>query len=196
MRLSYFLRSFGMVILLAVLRVTPAVAQGTALSNSRDLLRLDILGGLAAPSPGISAGVGALWTARPADAFGISLDTSMHNDFADDTKLFTRAYDLVWEHSWSLLGGFHALRIRGGAGAAHVQRTMDERVAREKGRDPDQITLAGHVSGSVALDLPIADLIWVRLGARTEKALLRDAPVQGGVFVAGVFGGQWLGIGD
>jgi hypothetical protein len=169
---------------------------GTALSNDQDVMRLDARGGFAIPSPGFSAGVTALWTVLPSESFGLALDGALHQLDAEDAKMSTRALDVVWEHSIGFFEGFHALRIRAGAGAVRVHRTMDNRIALLRGKSADRVRWAPHISGSVALDFPIADLMWVRFGVWTERAILKDTPTQGGVFVGWVIGGQWLGIGD
>ena len=169
---------------------------GTALSNDRDVLRLDVRGGYAFPSPGVSGGVTALWTPRPANAFGLSAESSLHELTTEDAKLMTRSLDLVWEHSTAMLEGFHALRICLGAGVSRVRRTMDERLARMESKASDRSKWAPHISGSLAFDFPVADLMWFRLGVRRERAILKETPAQGSFFVGWVAGGQWLNIGQ
>ena len=177
---------------------TEALAEipGTALSNDRDLIRFDLRGGFASPGSGVSGGGTVLWTFRRADAIGFSSNLSLHSISGDKSRLTTLSHDLVWEHSTALLQGFHALRLRGGLGAVRVNRTMDELTAAEKGKSTDKQAWAAHASGSAAIDFPVADLMWFRGGVWSEKAFLKDIPLQGGIFAAWVFGGQWLGIGD
>ena len=176
--------------------VLHAEIPGTALSNDRDVLRLDVRGGLASPLPGINTGGAILWTFKPADAMGFATDMSMHVVDNNDTKLTTRSHDFVWEHSLPLFQGYHALRVRGGLGAVQVHRVLDSQLAREKGTTADRLTWAPHISGSVAIDFPIADIMWIRLGVWSEKAILKETPNQGGLFAGWAMGGQWLGIGD
>jgi hypothetical protein len=169
---------------------------GTALSNNRDLTRFALRGGVASPGAGVSGGGTALWTFRRSEAIGLSSNLAMHSISGDKSRLTTLSHDVVWEHSIALLEGFHAFRLSGGLGAARVHRTMDETTARENGKSTDKLTWATHAFGSAAIDFPVADLMWLRIGAWSEKAFLKSVPTQGGVFAAWVFGGQWLGIGD
>ncbi len=195
---AFISRFILLFILLGLVAVTAAQAEipGTALSNERDVLRLDLRGAYAFPSPGVGAGVTALWTVRPATAFGLSADGSMHDLDSENAKLSTRSLDLVLEHSFALLEGFHALRIRAGAGAVRVHRTMEDRIAAIYSKPADRLKWALHVSGSVALDFPVADLMWLRLGISRERAILKETPAQGGFFIGLVAGGQWFHIGD
>ena len=177
---------------------TAALAEipGTALSNDRDLTRFDLRVGMTSPSVGVSGGGTALWTFKRAEAVGLSSNLALQSRSGDKSRLTTWSHDVVWEHSVALFEGFHAFRLRGGLGAARVQRTMDEVTAREKGQSTNKVAWATHASGSVAIDFPMADLMWVRVGAWGDTVFLKSVPSQGGIFAAWVFGGQWLGIGD
>ena len=176
----------------------PAKAEipGTALSNERDALRLDLRGAYAFPSPGVGAGATVLWTVRPANAFGLATDGNMHDLDAEDAKISTRSLDLVWEHSVAMMAGFHALRLRLGAGVSRVHRTMDHRIADMSGKSAERLKWAPHIGGSVAFDFPVADLMWFRLGVSRERAILKETPTQGSIFIGWVAGGQWINIGE
>ena len=180
----------------AVLWATATMAEipGTALSNDRDLARFDLRGGTASPGAGVSVGGTALWTFRRAKAIGIASNLSYHRISSDKSKLTTLSHDIVWEHSIALFQGFHAFRLRGGLGASRVHRTVEDSMS--KGDTTDSLAWAAHASAAAAFDLPLADLMWLRVGLWSERAFLRNTPTQGGVFAAWVLGGQWIGIGD
>jgi hypothetical protein len=169
---------------------------GTARSNERDILRFDLNGGLATPSPGLAGGGTVLWTLRPAHAVGLSANVSFHELVSQDAKLISQAYDLVWEHSIALFEGYHAVRVRGGLGASRLQRSSHGPFLRAQDKNDGRSVWAGHGLVSIGFDVPFADLMWVRLGVWGERAFLTGVPNQGGIFVGWVFGGQWLGIGD
>jgi hypothetical protein len=95
-----------------------------------------------------------------------------------------------------LLEGFHFIRARIGAGAALVTESMDRSVAASRGEKTRKQRWAPHISAALALDLPIADLVWARVGLWGEKAHLAALPWQGGVIAGVVVGGPWLGLGD
>ncbi len=169
---------------------------GTARSNERDVVRLDAGLGLSSPSPGLSAGISALRTFKPAHAFGLALNFSHHNLSEEYKRINTQAYDLIWEYSLALFEGFHALRLRGGMGAANslLKKQADPLGHRAAG-DGRHVWL-GHAMASVAFDIPQADLMWMRCGIWGQRAFSKDFPFQVGVFVGWVLGGQWVGVGD
>ena len=79
---------------------------------------------------------------------------------------------------------------------SRVHRTMEERLARLESKSSDRSKWAPHISGSVAFDFPVADLMWFRIGVRRERAVLKETPTQGSLFAGWVAGGQWLNIGQ
>jgi hypothetical protein len=181
-----------------VLWATESLAEipGTALSNDRDLIRFDLTGGVASPGAGVSGGGTGLWTIKRTEAIGLSSNFALHSISGDKSRLTTISHDVVWEHSIALFEGFHAFRLRGGLGAARVHRTMDQVKAREQGQSTDKVAWAPHASASAALDFPMADLMWLRIGVWGGQAFLKEIPAQSGIFASWVFGGQWVGIGD
>ena len=173
-----------------------AESRGTALANSRDILRVDVHGGPAVPSPGLSGGASVLWTGWPAQSVGVSVGGAMHQLEREDAKLVTRYCDAIVERSISLMDGYHALRLRVGLGASRIRRTMDDQVASRRGEDADHEAWGTHVTAGAAFDVPVADLMWARVGIFSEKTFLDRTPVQGGLYFGWVWGGQWFGIGD
>jgi hypothetical protein len=169
---------------------------GTARSNERDVLRVDLGVGLSSPAPGMSAGVSVLRTFKPAHAFGLALSVSHHSPTQHYAKVNTQAYDFVWEYSQALFEGFHALRLRGGLGASNSYVAKYSEALGHKDDEQGHHVWLGHVIASVAFDAPQADLMWIRYGIWVQRPLSKDFPFQAGIFVGWVFGGQWIGIGD
>ena len=166
------------------------------LTDADDIVRFDLLGGLATPSPGVFGQGSLLWTSRPQDAFGLAFGVAKHEMVTENAKFSAEHVDGVWEHTWPLLGGYHALRLRGGIGLARAHRAMDKNVATSMGDDPSRIYWGAHASASLALDVPVADLIWVRAGCQTQKVFLERTPTQLALVGGLSWGGQWFGMGD
>ncbi len=158
--------------------------------------RFDLHGGLGSPAPGAILGLSGLIKVSSAHALGLGSDLAIHELEGTDSKLMTRSHDVVYERSMPLLEGFHFIRARIGAGAALVTESMDRSVAASKGEKTRKQRWAPHISAALALDLPIADLVWARVGLWGEKAHLPALPWQGGVIAGVVVGGPWLGLGD
>lgn len=169
---------------------------GTARSNERDILRLDTAVGLATPAPGVGFGVSVLRTFRPAHAYGLAINILHHGPTHDYERINSQAYDFIWEYSLALLEGFHALRLRAGLGVSNSYFQKDTEALGHKAGGGRSHAWYGHALGSAAFDLPIADLMWLRLGAQSQRAFSKEAPLQSEFFVGIVFGGQWIGIGD
>lgn len=170
--------------------------QGTVVSSRNDLARFDVHGGLANPSPAISAEASALMTKYPLDALGVGIGFSRHELVQDNARFSDEHVDLIWEHSWPIFSGYHAFRVRGGLGLARAHRAMDKNVANLAGDDPSRIYWGAHVRASMGFDFPLADLVWARLGFNSQKILLERTPTQSSVIGGLVWGGQWFGIGD
>jgi hypothetical protein len=91
-----------------------ATDRGTVLSTRNDVMRFDVQGGLANPSPAISADASALLTKYPLDALGLGMGFSRHELVEENARFSDEHLDLLWEHSWPILSGYHAFRARGG----------------------------------------------------------------------------------
>ena len=169
---------------------------GTARSNERDILRLDASLATASPAPGVGFGATVLRTFRPAHAYGLAVNVLHHGPTEHYDRVNTQAYDAVWEYSLALLEGFHALRIRGGLGVANSYIDKDNKPLVHKDEVATRHVWCAHMLASLAIDMPIADLMWFRAGLGAQKAFAKDAPVQSAVFLGVVFGGQWIGVGD
>ncbi len=180
----------SMVLIFLSERVLFAEIPGTARSNERDLMRLDFNLALASPSPGVGLGTSILRTFHPAHAYGLAINISHHKAAGKYERLNTQAFDFVWEHSTALFEGFHALRLRGGLGAANTS------VKKDGSTELAKPAWKGHGMASVAFDVPVADLIWLRLGFVAQQSLAKNAPLQTALMVGGVMGGQWVGVGD
>lgn len=186
----------GMLIFFAWVGSLQAEIPGTARSNDRDILRLDVSGGLSSPAPGVAFGGSVLWTMRPAHTIGLSTNYAYHRLVGPEASLSTQSLDVVWEYSLALFEGFHGLRLRPGLGAARVHRSWESSEDQLNQGDPNPNLWGGHGLVSLSFDLPMADLMWLRVGARAEKVLLSGIPAQTTLFAGWVFGGQWIGIGD
>lgn len=173
-----------------------ATDRGTVLSTRNDIMRFDVHGGLSSPSPAISADASALMTKYPLDALGLGMGFSRHELVQDNARFSDEHLDLLWEHSWPILSGYHAFRVRSGLGVARAHRSMDKSVASLAGDDPSRIYWGAHVCASMGFDIPLADLVWARLGFSIQKILLERTPTQSAVVGGVVWGGQWFGIGD
>lgn len=171
-------------------------ARGTVLSTRNDIVRFDVQGGLASPSPAISADASALLTKYSVDALGLGMGFSRHELVEDNARFSDEHLDLLWEHSWPIISGYHAFRVRGGLGVARAHRAMDKNVASQAGDDPSRIYWGAHVCASMGFDIPLADLVWARLGFNVQKILLERTPTQSSVVGGLVWGGQWFGVGD
>ena len=146
---------------------------GTARSNERDVLRLDLSVASASPAPGVGLGLSALRTIRPAHAYGLAVNVSHHGPTQDYDRVNTQAYDLVWEYSLALFEGFHALRLRGGLGIANSYFNKDDESLGHKAARNQGHIWYGHTAASVALDFPIADLMWFRGGLGAQHAFAK-----------------------
>ena len=158
--------------------------------------RFDLRGGIGSPAPGASLGLSGLMKISTANSVGFSSDIAFHDLEASDSKLTTRSHDFLYERSIPVLEGFHFIRARIGAGAALVTESMDPSVASAKGLRTRHERWAPHFMTAVAMDVPVADLVWSRVGIWGEKAHLARIPWQGGIFAGVVVGGPWLGLGD
>lgn len=176
--------------------VQAASDYGSVLTGSDDVLRFDLQGGLANPSPGIDFQGAILWTVRPADAYGLNIGHSRHEIVTENAKFSQEHLDAICERSWPLLDGFHALRLRGGLGLGRAHRAMDKEVAYIQGDKASRIYWGAHMSASLSFDLPIADLVWARVGFVSQKIFLEKTPTQSAIFGGVSWGGQWFGIGD
>jgi hypothetical protein len=172
------------------------VFAGTVTAGDEDILRLDLFGGLANPSPGVMGGGSILWTKYSADAFGVSAGYSRHELVTQNSKLAQIYLDLVWEHSIALWDGYYALRLRGSMGGARSHREMDRNVAVERGDTSSQTSFGAHIASSIALDLPVADLMWGRIGIDIQRNFSPGNPTIMTVLGGLCWGGQWLGVGD
>jgi hypothetical protein len=186
------------VLILSFLRFPQVHAEtsGTALSNERDVMRFDAMGGLSSPLPGAGGSMSGLWTLFPADAVGGCLMSSMHSLDSQDAQITDQSFDFVYEHSIAIWSKFHALRLRFGSGFTRIHRTMDQMVAKSKDQEADRLKWAGNTLISVAWDAPIADLIWFRTALYTQKTFDSDTPQNFGLFAGISWGGQWFNIGD
>jgi hypothetical protein len=172
------------------------INQGALRSGRDDRLRFDLHAGLANPSPAIAAEASVLLTKYPWDALGIAAGFSKHEMVEDNAQFADEHLDAVWEHSWPIITGYHAFRVRGGLGIARAHRAMDKTVAQLAGEDANRIYWGAHVCASMGFDIPVADLVWARLGLNVQKILLERTPTQTSVIGGLVWGGQWFGIGD
>ena len=177
------------------LAFSPSLA-GNIVSDDRDILRFDITGGLANPSPGMMVGGSVLWTKYKADAIGLAAGYSRHELVADNAKLSQIYLNFVWERSIPLWGGYHGLRVRGASGLARSDRAMDRDVAERLGDQASRIAWGLHVAAGIGLDFPLADLVWGRFGLEIQKNSAPKNPTFAAILGGVAWGGQWFGIGD
>lgn len=170
--------------------------EGTVIATEDDVLRFDITGGIASPAPGMAVGGSVLWTKYARDAFGVALGWSRHELVSEDSKLSNGYLDFAWERSTPLLGGYHAVRLRGVIGLARMHRGMDKNVARQKSEDPTVTAWGLHAGSSLSFDVPVADLVWGRLSFDLQKTMTPKSPTQLSLTAGVVWGGQWFGVGD
>jgi hypothetical protein len=188
-------RRDGVLIQAATAVIVGLMIAGAAISAPIST-RFDMQGGIASPGPGLALGASGLVNISTAGGVGLASGLAMHDLATSDSKLMTRFHDAFYEQSIPLLGGFHFFRVRIGAGAVMVSESVAPALAAVKGVKVHKERWATHVAGAVALDLPVADLAWGRIGFWTEKALIAKLPWQGGMFVGVVLGGPWFGLGD
>jgi len=172
------------------------IRAGNILNDDDDLLRMDITGGLANPSPGITGGGSVLWTKYQADALGVAAAYSRHELVVENAKLSQIYLDFVWEHSIPLWGGYYGLRLRGASGLARSHRTMDRNAAAQSNEKASRIGWGLHLASRIALDFPLADLMWGRIGVEIQKNFAPKNPTLTAIVGGVAWGGQWFGIGD
>jgi hypothetical protein len=174
---------------------SPAFA-GNILTDDQDIMRVDITGGLASPSPGITGGGSVLWTKYRANAVGIAAAYSRHELVADNATLSQIYLDFVWEHSVPLWDGYYGLRVRGASGLARSHRAMDRNAAEVSGEKASRIGWGLHLASAISFDFPLADLIWGRIGLDIQKNFSPKNPTLTAIVGGVAWGGQWFGIGD
>lgn len=154
---------------------------------------LEILGGLSSPAPGISGNVGLCWRMWRRGCVGGSIFGSRNEITKDDVTINSTYFTGSVEHAFALSDDYHLLWINGVAGLGYYRRKMNDSA---KPEDESWTKIAPSVGAGMGFELPLADLIGMRFGVLTRKALISGSSTQV-AFVAGFrVGSEWLGFGE
>jgi hypothetical protein len=147
-------------------------------------LYLGAHGGISSPAPGISGGVfGCNMIAKNQCLGGFVL--ASHNEHQnDDFKQDVQHFSGYFEHQVPIIDEYRHLFFQANIGAAHAVRS--------KG-DPSQ-SWGGSIGGAFGLELPVADLVGLRIELLGQSPLIKGAKSHIAVLFGLRFGAEWLGV--
>jgi hypothetical protein len=158
-----------------------------------DSPRLELLGGLSSPAPGITGSVGACWQLWRLGCVGGSYFGSRNELTKEDLTINASYVTGNIEQAFAFRDDYHLLWVNAALGGGYYRRKANDSAK----SDEESWTKTGlSVGGGAGVELPIADLIGFRFGVVMRKALISKTSSQV-AFVAGFrVGSEWLGFGD
>ena len=158
--------------------------------------RFSLSGGVASPAPGLGLEISGAYDLSQQSAVGLRLSAVRANAGESGSRQDLRAHDVFYERSLAFLDGYYFIRGRLFAGVVHIDERLSASEVAGTGRPATRKVWAPDFGGEVLLDVPLADLVWLRSSVWSSRAIVAGSLMLGGVSVGLVFGGGWLGIGD
>ncbi len=154
-------------------------------------LNLEVNGGLSTPAPGISgsANVCARW--GDYRCIGISNFISHNESTKKQAKWLAEHYTGYFEQNFPIRDRYHLIYSQVALGAAYVRRTNLGNSA-----DVDFKKWCPSIGGGAGVELPIADLMGLRIGVQLRYPMVTGGVTQVAGNVGVRMGAEWLGFGD
>ena len=155
--------------------------------------RLEILGGLSSPAPGITGSAGACWQLWRLGCVGGYYFGSRNEVTNEDLTINASYVTANIEQGFALSDDYHLLWVNAALGGGYYRRKANDST---KSEDESWSKTGLSFGGGGGVELPIADLMGIRFGVIMRKALISKTSSQV-AFVAGFrIGSEWLGFGD
>lgn len=155
--------------------------------------RLEILGGLSSPAPGITGSAGGCWQLWRLGCIGVSYFGSRNELTKDDLTINASYVTGTFEQGFALSDDYHLVWVNAAFGGGYYRRKVNDSA---KPEDESWTKTGLAIGGGAGVELPIADLMGFRFGVLARKALISKTSSQV-AFVAGFrIGSEWLGFGE
>lgn len=154
-----------------------------------ELFKVTITGGVSSPAPGATLGAQISGNAWKRGIVGGAYDFT-HNELARDGTLKTHQVGAFIEQGWPFIDSYHLFWTQAGVGVARVDRNLtfypEENI---------QGKWAAAFHGGLGVELPVADLVGVRMGLRGHRLSHFESKVIVSSVLGIRFGAEWLGLG-